>query len=334
VARVAISRARRGDVPDWRPAFVRSSSTATAGVRRRAAFSSPSRAQAWFEWRLRGRTLPASVAALLPFLLWLLFLPGRDPSVIVIDVLLLVIVTPSFLAFFSASTVSAPTPFTATKPLTTPALIRAKLIAMLWSAVATWGVVLIMVPVALVLSGRWSIVSDFLVRVTRFVGEPRAIVIPILIVTALIASTWRQLVQSLCIGLSGRPRLIRATILAGLLFLMVLFPAIAWLREQRQLQNTIFDGLPWILAVVITVKLIAGAWIAIQLYDRHVFTDRALIGGALVWMVSVIAVYGLLTWLESSPAFPSYFLGAIAILAVPLVRISAAPLALAWSRHQ
>jgi hypothetical protein len=249
-------------------------------------------------------------------------------------VLFLTAVIPSFLAFFSASTISAPTPFTLTRPLTSPELIRAKLTAMLWSAMATWVVVLIMVPVALILAGRWPIVSDFWSRTSTFVGPSRAVAMPVLILAALIASTWRQLVQSLCIGLSGRPRLIRATVLAGLFFLMILFPAIAWFREQTALQHALFDALPLILALVISVKLAAAAWIAIRLYDRHVLSDRALIGGALSWMLAVMAVYAVLTWLAASPAIPRYLLGAAAILAVPLVRISAAPLALAWSRQQ
>src|SRR2546422_4477427 len=49
VARFAVARARRGDVPDWRGMFARSSSNAVL-TRRRDHFSSPPRAQAWVEW--------------------------------------------------------------------------------------------------------------------------------------------------------------------------------------------------------------------------------------------------------------------------------------------
>src|SRR5436190_9330072 len=42
-ARFAIARARRGDVPDWRPAFVRPSITGQRATRIRAPFTSPSR---------------------------------------------------------------------------------------------------------------------------------------------------------------------------------------------------------------------------------------------------------------------------------------------------
>jgi len=48
----------------------------------------------------------------------------------------------------------------------------------------------------------------------------------------------------------------------------------------------------------------------------------------------VLALYGLLVWLVSTPFFPRYLLALVAILAIPLARLSAAPLALAWNRHR
>jgi hypothetical protein len=48
----------------------------------------------------------------------------------------------------------------------------------------------------------------------------------------------------------------------------------------------------------------------------------------------VIALYGLFAWFFSTPFVPRYFLALVAILAIPLARVSAAPLALAWNRHR
>src|SRR5207248_7491812 len=47
VARFAVARARRGEVPDWRGMFARPASNAGL-TRRRDHFPSPARAQAWF----------------------------------------------------------------------------------------------------------------------------------------------------------------------------------------------------------------------------------------------------------------------------------------------
>src|SRR2546430_7916727 len=96
VARFAVARARRGDVPDWRRLSARSGEITNVLPHPRDHFSSPGRAQVWFEWRRHGRSLPALVGLLLPFelaLLWLpqgaaafffrkLFFPALNPPVI------------------------------------------------------------------------------------------------------------------------------------------------------------------------------------------------------------------------------------------------------------
>ena len=91
---------------------------------------------------------------------------------------------------------------------------------------------------------------------------------------------------------------------------------------------------PWILAAMVLMKMIGGAWVAIRLHDRRLLEDRALVAGAVCWLAAVLAIFGVLVWFADSPAIPRYFLGAIAILNVPLARVSAAPLALEWSRHR
>jgi hypothetical protein len=48
----------------------------------------------------------------------------------------------------------------------------------------------------------------------------------------------------------------------------------------------------------------------------------------------VLTIYGILLWLFSTPYMPRFLLMLAAIVSVPLVRVSAAPLALAWNRHR
>jgi hypothetical protein len=63
-------------------------------------------------------------------------------------------------------------------------------------------------------------------------------------------------------------------------------------------------------------------------------TDRALVAWAAGVLAAIALIYGGITWWFASPLMPAYFKAAIAILVVPLARLSAAPLALAWSRHR
>jgi hypothetical protein len=165
-------------------------------------------------------------------------------------------------------------------------------------------------------------------------GPLRAIVVVLLVLAALFAATWKNLVQSLCIGLTGREWVIKSTVLLALMCLAAAGPLAGWIIRDMNVQSAIWNAFPWVLVVLVCLKMSAASWIAIRLYDGRLLGDRTLVTGAVCWLVAVIALYGLLAWFASSPIVPRYVLGAIAILAIPLVRVSASPLALAWNRHQ
>jgi hypothetical protein len=342
-ARFAVARARRGDVPDWRDMFGWLARIADILPRRRDHFSSSARAQAWFEWRRLGRSLPALVAILLPFELSLLFV-FRETSPIVFEILVGVLLTPPAMAAFVAATVSksnpygsdsySVTPFIATRPLTSASLIAAKLKATIWSTLATWLLVIVAIPVALRLSGTSTLVIEWTRHLIEAVGTPRAIAIALLGLAGLLASTWKQLVQSLYIGMSGRAWIVKASVFVALALLAIIVPLAHWVIGKRVVMAMLWNVLPWIAAVLVCFKISAVARIAMRLRDSGLLSDRTLIVGAACWDVIVFALYGLLAWIFPALIFRRYLLALVAILAVPLARLSAAPLALAWNRHR
>jgi hypothetical protein len=342
VARFAVARARRGDVPDWRSAFARLVKTAHVPSRRRLQFRSPASAQAWFEWRRHGRSLPGWVAILLPFELLLLWAAG-DATTLVFWILVVVLLTPPFMATFAAATVSKSNPsasefygvapFIATRPLTSAELIAAKLKMAIWSTVAAWLLVLIAIPLALKLSGTSALVLERWHRVSEIVGTPRTAVVMLLILAGCIASTWKQLVQSLYIGLSGRASLIRGTVFLALTILFFIGPISEWIIETGRL-GELWSALPLIFALLVSFKMMAAVWIIVRLYHSGLVSDRTLVSGAALWSLAVLALYAVLAWLFDTPHVPHSLLMLLAILAVPLARLSAAPLTLAWNRHR
>jgi polyhydroxybutyrate depolymerase len=339
-----VARARRGDVPDWGGVFARSARIADVLSPRQERFPSPFRAQVWFEWRQQGRVLPAFVAILLPFELGLLYLARHEPPVLVELTLLGVLLTPPFMAGFIAATASTPgrdggdssgVTLTATRPLTSAALVAAKLQAALWSALVAWLLVLVAVPLALALTSTWPVVADGVGEVIEVVGRPRAIVIAFLGLTGLLASTWKQLVQSLCIGLTGRAWVVRTSVLVRLSLLIVVWPIGDWaIGNWKVVLAALWDTWPWVLALLACVKLSAAAWAVQRLHRNRLLSGRSLVVGAASWLAVVLAVYAVLVWLVSTPLIPHYLPALVAILAVPLARLSAAPLAIAWSRHR
>jgi hypothetical protein len=340
-ARFAVGRARRGDVPDWRRLFTPLGQIGDARTRREH-FPSPARAQMWFEWRQHGRSLPAMVGILLPFELALLFVFSETP-IIVFETLLAVLLTPPFMASFVAATVSKSnagsdshgvTPFIAARPLTSASLIAAKLKATIWSTLAAWLLVLVAIPMALRLSGTSPMVIDWARQLGDTVGTPRAIVIALLGIVGFMASTWKQLVQSLYLGMSGREWVVKASVFVALAFLTVSVPLGYWVIGSRVVMASLWTLMPWILAGLVCLKLSAAGWIATRLHDRRLLSDRTLVIGAACWAVAALSLHGLLVWLLPTEVFRSYFLALVAILAIPLARLSAAPLAFAWNRHR
>ncbi len=357
VAMLAVARARHGDASGRRGVFSpldpprgtlfsldpprRLGRIRDHFARRRDHWPSPESAQAWFEWRRHGRSLPALVAILLPFELSLLFV-FSDTPVLVFETLAAVLLTPPLMAAFVAASVSESspggsdsyelTPFIATRPVTSAALVTAKLVATIRSTLVSWLLVLVAAALALGLSGTSSVVLDGARQVVEITGTPRAVVLGLLGLSALVASTWKQLVQSLYIGMSGRAWLVKASVFVTLALLTVMVPLVPWVIRNKI--AALWNALPWILAALACFKISAAAWIAVRLHDSRLLSDRTLVIGALSWNVAVLALWGLLVWLVPALFFRSYFLALVAILAVPLARLSAAPLALLQNRHR
>ena len=163
---------------------------------------------------------------------------------------------------------------------------------------------------------------------------PRAVAIVFVALFALIASTWKQLVQSLYIGMSGRESLVKASVFVAIAVVSIVLPLAHWIIGNRRAIALVLYAFPWIAAVVVCLKISAAVWIAIRLFDRRLLRGRALLIGALSWDLAVFALYGLLLWIVPAILIRSYILALVAILAMPLARVAAAPLALAWNRHR
>jgi poly(3-hydroxybutyrate) depolymerase len=343
-ARLAVARARRGEVPDWRGVFAGLGRTADVSPGVGGHFLSAARAQTWLEWRQHGRSLPVWTAIVLPFHLLLLFVVRHEPAVLTVVTLVGILLTPPFLAAFVAVTVgrSNPgashsyglTPFFATRPLSTAALAAAKLRMAAASTLFAWLLVLVAMPLGLSVSGSWPVLAEGARGLTEFFGPPRAAVLALLCLLGLVATTWKQLVQGLSIGLTGREGLIKSSVLLRLSSLILIGPAAHVLSRSPEARIALFNAVPWVAAVLVALKVWAAAWIAMRLSRARLLGDGALATRAASWCVAVLALYAVLVWLFDSPLIAHYFLLLLAILAVPLARPSVVSLALAWNRHR
>ncbi|HEY4643002.1 MAG TPA: hypothetical protein VII75_16805 [Thermoanaerobaculia bacterium] len=326
VARAAVRRARCGDVPDWQRSRV-----ATAS--QRGPFASAMNAQLWFEWRRHGRSLPLLVAMLLPFELAMLAL-FHETQGIVVEVFIMILSTPIVMAAFVAATVATSNAFTATRPVIDVSLIAAKLKAATWSALSTWLLVIVATTVTLQLSGAAVFILDGQRWLTKAIGAPRATIAILLGITFLIGSTWKQLVQSLAVGMSGRAWLPKGSLFLTLTLLAIVLPSLHWITRSKQAMALVWASIPWVAGALVLIKTVLALWIAMRLFDKRVLSDRALVAGAACWSALVFLLAAGLMAIFPDVILRHYVLIFVAILQVPLVRLAAAPLALDWSRHR
>jgi len=120
----------------------------------------------------------------------------------------------------------------------------------------------------------------------------------------------------------------------ALTFLAVILPLAVWISRSRYAMAVLWTNFPLIAAVLVCFKLSVAVWIAKRLHDKRLLSDRTLVIGAVCWDVAVFALYGLLVWIVPLVLIGSHVLALVAILEVPLARLAAAPLALAWNRHR
>lgn len=345
VARVAIARARRGVVPDWGLLWGTRDSLPAARSPQpevRNARWSAARSQSWYEWRRNGRSLPVWVAIILPLELLLLWTAGTATSLSIL-IVLGALLTPVILATFAAMAVSKSggsgsdyrlTPFIATRPCTDAQLLAAKLSMTIRSTLAAWTLVLLAIPIAVYCSGTWPALLDWSRHVVLTIGASRAIVLLVVILAAMMLSTWRQLVQSLCFGLTGNERLIKGSVFVSLTLASLLGPLAFWIVDTERI-GVVWSAIPLVLVMLVCAKMLAAGWVASRLArDGGPLNEQTLIAGAMWWTVAVLVLYGVLAWLTDTPHIPRYVVMLLAILFVPLARLSAAPLAIARNRHR
>jgi polyhydroxybutyrate depolymerase len=333
-ARSAVARARRGDTPDWRGAFARLGRSKVVPQRPQPNFDSAARAQAWLEWRQHGRSLPSWVAMLIPFEVLYLFAVRHETVVLTLIGLAGMLLTPPFLAAFVALNAGRGASFLATRPLGTATLVAAKLRTALQSAIAAWLLILVAIPLALGLVGSWPAVAERARGLADFFGPPRAAALVLLAVVLVLLATWKQLVQGLCIGLTGREDVVKASVLLRLCSLVVLGLAAELLYVRPAARIALWNSLRYIPFVLVALKTFAAVWVATRLARERLIADRTLVTLAGAWLALVLLLYGAFASFIDTPIVPHDLLMLLAILAVPFVRPAAVPLALTSNRHR
>jgi len=323
--------------------------------RRTAPFSSAAAAHFWFEWRSSGFLLPLLVGATLIAVICPLSWYMRSDGGNTMRILAATLAMPIALALPVGKALSKPEwwsnemflpSFVAVRPLTNADFVITKMKVAALSAAISWLMVGVFISVWL---GLWANLDTFnYLRVLLWVFHGHslypqyALAILILVTGGLL--TWRFLVLSLWLGLSGSKKLFTTTALPyGFALVFALAFGVILPQNEESILGWMFKDFGVVLptlvriaAVIVAAKFWIAAWSWRDAQRMHVQRYLAL------WLCCTAAwvAFGLLLWdgiLQVVPS-DSHQLRSLmilcALLAVPFARLGLAPGSLARNRHR
>ena len=360
VALFGVARARRGEIPEWTWPGRLAAAFGSLRPQRRAAFASPVDAQAWFEWRQYGITLPYLVSLLL---FELLCFPTAEESLdemaklrvsahltalvgsrtatgvlltgflVQVPVMALLIGTelgavsvkswgPSFRRTGCAS-------FLAVRPLTAEQFVAAKYRLAARTTLVAWAVVTAAAAVWLLATGGFQrLAAAYIWRDYSLAAKLAAAAA---VMAALVGLTWLQLAGGLWAKLTGRLWVADTAAVAGIVLLAATLAGL-WLYGNSEYHAAASVAAFFGAGTLIVLKLSLAGWLTRAVLRRGLVPGRSLAAAGAAWLAAAAAYTALLHRLAGVP-LPTAA-AVVVLLLLPLNRLLAAPLALEWNRHR
>jgi hypothetical protein len=249
------------------------------------------------------------------------------------------LLAPFFGCFLGRTGTSAGNPyllssFTATRPLSVGALVAAKLKATVLAALAAWAIVLLAASVWLADAGIQGVLLKWWSPFRQEYPFWRVAATAVLAVGGPVVLTWRLLADNLWLGLTGRAWIVRGSLIACGLGLTLTLTLYATLAEHADFAHRLWVVLPWWAGGAALLKLLAASSVGRTLLRRGLVSPRGLAKLSALWLLAAAGLFVLVYGALPEDAAPVSLLASGAVLGVPLVRLLAAPLALAWNRHR
>ncbi len=303
-------------------------------------FASPAQAQFWFEWRRVGMPLPACTTAALVMVFGPVSWFTRHDSNATLWTLGWALATPLILggvigkeaackADGGSADLSFP-PFLAVRPMTSEDFVATKLKIAALSAALAWLAVLVFLSLWLPVWANLAQLRDLWDSGVAVRGVASMGAILVLSVLAAVILTWRFMVDSLWVGLSGNLRwLVGYGVLSTVALGGMVWCGVFWVRHfDWKYTEQYVSGLGWALVLAVVSKL----WLAVFTWRRN-SPNRAL-QYVIFWACAsgCFVALGLLVcpnlfWLK-------HLVILAALLPVPLARLGLAPLSLEKNRHR
>jgi hypothetical protein len=305
---------------------------------RRDRFGSAFRAQFWLEWRTQGLLLPC-ISGGIQLVMWLLFFVAFKwggvsnlpplPAILAVMLSIPLVLSgavSSALAKFDQLAPSDDLPvYITVRPMTNGSFVLIKMAVALAASAVTWAITIALSVLCLVCSGRASVAA---IMPAATGGTLVALVLFLL--------TWKNLVDGLWTGLSGRKWI---TALSGAwrgVCGMGLFGVIVAARLDEDFKIALLRWLTPILIACLTGKLFVSVAAFVCGLRRNVLTRPAVGWIAGGWLAGslFLAGYASLVCYALNRWDVWHWTMLAAFLILPLADLALAPVALAWNRHR
>jgi len=315
--------------------------------RRRTAITSPDAALFWMEWRRAGLVLPAAVLVMT----WIILGPvmsftghGHKATYwaeMWLTVMPLLLAFPIGLGFGKPDFWSldlAFSPFFSTRPVSDGQFLAAKMKAAACSTLLAWAILLLAAPAYIYMycdTKHWSDIWGQW-QMLYFPFSARAV--PIIGLLGGMLVTWGLLVRNIWLGYCGRPGFYYSITGTGLVtFVAGLFFFVWWQDHPRTHGDSItgmLTWIPWALAAIVTAKVWLSALLARTQLRRGLISVRSVVLYASFWLCATGCLMSG-AWLLA-PRIEWFYntMMLVAMCVVPVATIVAAPLTIAWNRHQ
>jgi hypothetical protein len=363
VALFGVTKARRGDLPEWTWPARAWRAIVAAIPRRGVPTTSPLAAQTWFEWRMRGIGFPLVVGICVAAWWQIALLAEKSLSDPVFRE-----ISPAFAAVVGA--VSAPgyllavlfaipllfagvfgtelggvrrvdgravdpagcNPFVALRPLTDGELFLAKLRTGVRMTLIAWSLPVASAVIWLTTGGRWQALTGAPVF-QPYSGVQVGLGIAAAVI-GLVMISWLRLVGGMWVSLSGNVWLVKTIGAVGGVTWIPLVMLAMWLYQNPQVTERLVAALPTLAAIAVGLKLSLAAWLAPRLSRRCDVPRGVLALAAAAWLIVAGGLISLLVQLFPKERAALLGVAAVVVLFMPLNRLIASPLILAWNRHR
>lgn len=347
LALAGVARTRRGDVPRWRwleqpidkPRVVRKARPA----RPIRAFRSLRCALNWFEHRRHLLAFPLVVACAAILLLHGIFLfeeVHENQLRLGFNFLILPPLFAPFVALSlgrtgsSSKTANVLSAFTATRPVSTAALVGVKFRMALASALMACGVLVLLASIWFFGTGVYRQLPDWWRQVQVENQTLKVAASFLLVASMLLVITWRLLIDGICAALTGRTWIARANWLLHGLALTLGMMIVADVMNRPGDYQAGRDALSYALGAAVAIRIFIAACLIRILVRRQLGQPREIVVFGAIWLAVAALLFGLARFVVPNEIVGEWTLTCIVLLVLPMVRLCAAPLALAWNRHR